>query len=245
MEAQEGKRMGGADGGQQAGEPALVAAAAGELNAPLVLLRQLSLALADQGLSASERQKLTERMTLTAERALRITRRLSFHSDAPQLLALEPVNAVTLCQEVVHELAPLFKAHGHAIAVQPRSKIPLLIADRELLRRVLVGFGDNALHYGSDKHPVRLTIAQHDNHVRVGVRDYGPAVPTDIWQRLEGRIQRRSVVPLARRPQTSGVGLIAARKLTEMMGGTIGVIRHRDGATFYVDMRVSGQMSLL
>lgn len=245
MGAVRGHESGGGMGGFSTDEPTLVSAAAGELNAPLILLRQLSLALADESLSSGERRRLTEQLTLTSERALRLTKQLNFNSDAPQLLALGPVNAVTLCQEVAHELAPLFTAHGRAIAVRPRTKIPLLIADHGLLRQILVGFGDSALHYGSDEKPVQLTIATHGDHVRVGVRDYGPSVPADVWQRLEGRVARRVAVPLPRRPHTSGIGLVAARRLTEMMGGMIGVTRHRDGATFYVDMHVSGQMSLL
>ena len=240
-----GSESGGELGGFSIDEPTFIGAAANELGAPLVLLRQLSLALADETLSREERRRLTEQVALTSERALRLTRHLSFHPGAQPLLELEPVNAVTLCQEVVHELAPLFRAHDRAISIRPRTKAPLLIADRKLLRRVLVSFGDSALHYASRERPVQLTISSSGQNVRVGVRDYGPSVPADIWQRLEGRVARRAAVPLPRRPHTSGVGLVAARKLTEMMGGEIGVTRHRDGATFYVDMHVSGQMSLL
>lgn len=245
MGSARGNESGGITHGFSIDEPTLLGATAAELNAPLVLMRQLSLALADDALSPAERRRLTEQLTLTSERALRLTRQLSMTPDTSELVALEPVNAVTLCREVVHELSPLFLAHGHAITVKPRTKIPLLIADRTLLRRVLVGFGDNALHYGSSDKPVHVTISASGQRVRLGVRDYGPSVPTDIWQRLDGRIKRRAAVPLPRRPQTSGVGLIAARHLTELMGGTIGVTRHRDGATFYVDMHVSGQMSML
>jgi len=39
--------------------------------------------------------------------------------------------------------------------------------------------------------------------------------------------------------------LIMAKKIAETMGGLVGVTRHRDGATFYVDMRLSGQLNLL
>lgn len=227
------------------GVPTLVGAAANELQAPLVLLRQLSLALADDTLTAKERQRLTQQMTLTTERALRLTGQLGMGNDAPRLITLEPINAVSLCQEVVHELSPLFTAHGRSITVQPRSKIPLLVADRTLLRRILIGFGDNAVHYGSDDKPVRLTIAVNGDRVRMGVRDYGPAVSSDVWQRLEDRVSRQSPAPLARRPQASSVGLLAARQIAMMMGGSIGVTRHRDGATFYVDMHASTQTSLL
>jgi hypothetical protein len=66
-----------------------------------------------------------------------------------------------------------------------------------------------------------------------------------MWQRLDGRVVRRAQAPLSNRPHTSGVGLIAARRLAELMDSVVGTIRHHDGATFYIDLRVSGQMSLL
>lgn len=245
MEVQNGGNQAGAMGDILPSGEALVSATASELSAPLVLLRQLSLALASDNLTPGERERLIERMALTSERALRTARTLAFQPDAQPLMALEPVNAVTLCNEVVHELSPLFRAHGKSIAVRKRTKIPLLIADRTLLRRLLVSLGDNALHFSPDDKPTQLTITAHGDFVRVGVRDYGPAVPVDIWKQLEGRVARRSVVPLPRRPQSSGVGLLMAKRIAGAMGGLVGVTRHRDGATFYVDMRVSGQMSLL
>ena len=245
MEVQQGVFQAGATGDFMPDGEALMTATANELSAPLVLLRQLSLALANDDLTPAERTSLIERMALTSERALRTARTLAFQPDAQPLMALEPVNAVTLCKEVVHELSPLFRAHGKSIAVRKRTKIPLLIADRTLLRRLLVSLGDNALHFSPEGKPTQLTITAHGDYVRVGVRDYGPAVPNDLWRQLEGRVARRSVVPLPRRPQSSGVGLLMARRVAGAMGGLVGVTRHRDGATFYVDMRVSGQMHLL
>ena len=245
MEVERGVVQGSTAGNFSLDGQALITATANELSAPLVLLRQLSLALAADDLTAAERKRLVERLALTSERALRTARVMAFQPDAQPLIALEPVNAITLCNEVVHELTPLFKAHGKRIAVRPRTKSPLLIADRSLLRRLLVSLGDNALHFSLDDKPTQLTITSHGDHVRVGVRDYGPAVPNDVWQRLEGRVARRSTTPLPRRPQSSGVGLLMARRVAEAMGGFVGVTRHRDGATFYVDMRLSGQLNLL
>ena len=245
MEVKSGVYHGSATRGASLDEPTLLAQAASELNAPLVLLRQLGLALAADTMTPSERKRLSEQLTLTSERALRLTKQLTFSSDAPSLIELEPVNAVTLCQEVVHELSPLFMAHGRAITVHPRSKVPLLVANRQLLRQLLMGLGDNALHYASDDKPVQLIIKMLGGSVRIGVRDYGPAVPNDLWQQLDGRVARRAAVSLPRRPQVSGLGLMAARRLAAAMGGVVGVTRHRDGATFYVDMHQSGQLSLL
>lgn len=244
MDVQRGEIQESAMSDSSLSNQALITATANELSAPLVLLRQLSLTLASDELTLAERDRLIERIALTSERALRTARTFAHHPNQT-LLALEPVNAVTLCNEVVHELTPLFKAHGKQITVRQRTKSPLLIGDRSLLRRVLVSLGDNALQFSADDKPTQLTITSHGSHVRLGVRDYGPAVPNDIWRQLEGRVEKRSTTALPRRPQSSGVGLIMARKIAETMGGLVGVTRHRDGATFYVDMRLSGQLNLL
>lgn len=226
-------------------ESALTIAAARELMSPLVLLRQLGLALSDSSLNETERKQLSERLTLTSERALRLAASLSLTSARQASLPLEPINPVSVCQEVVHELSPLFQAHGQSITLRSRTRIPLLVGNRQVLQRILLSFGDNALHYGSADRPVHLTINGYGSKVRIGIRDYGPAVPINVWEQLEGRVARRAPVPLANRPHTSGVGLIAAKRLAELMGSTVGLIRHRDGATFYVDLHVSKQLSLV
>lgn len=225
-------------------ESVLAAAAANELTSPLVLLRQLGLALSDD-IDENERRRLAHRLTLTSERALRLAANVSMMSVDQSVLPLETLNPVSICQDVIHELTPLFTAHGRKITLQQRSRMPLMVANRDLLQRILLGFGDNAIHYGSDGRPIRMTITSSANKVRIGVRDYGPSVPIDIWEKLDSRIVRRAAAPLASRPQTSGVGLIAARRLAELMESTVGLIRHRDGATFYVDLHVSKQISLL
>lgn len=233
----EGMAAGSADGSS------LVVAAANELSSPLVLLRQLSLSALEG--SESERQLLHERLTLTSERALRMVASLSLTAADQQRLQLEPINPVSVCREVVHELTPLFHAHGQTLTVRPRSRIPLLVGDRQLLRQILLSFGDNALFYGSKEHPVDIRISEHRGRVRIGVRDFGPAVPANIWRLLDERLLQRARTPLVARPHASAVGLVAAKRLAELMGSDVGVTRHHDGATFYIDLNVSGQMSLL
>lgn len=226
-------------------DASLIVAAAGELSSPLVLLRQLGFALSADTISEDDRRLLGEQLTLTSERALRMAASLSMTSVDQQQLQLEPINPFSICQEVVRELSPLFAAHGQTLAVQPRTRIPLLVGNRRLLEQILLSFGDNALYYGSQSHPVHMSISGKGSRIRIGVRDYGPAVPIDLWRRIENRVSHRAQSPLASRPHMSTVGLIAAKRLAELMGSAVGVIRHSDGATFYVDVNLSGQMSLL
>lgn len=227
------------------GDSVLTSAMAGELTSPLILLRQLGLAVGAENISEAERKLLGKQLTLTSERALRLASSLSMTTAGQQALALEPVNPVSVCREVIHELTPLFAAYDRKITLRSRLHTPLTVANRKVLQRILLLFGDNALHYSSLEHPIQMTITGKGEWLRVGVRDWGPAVPINMWQQLDGRVARRAAAPLSNRPQMSGVSLITARHLAGLMDSVVGTMRHRDGATFYIDLRISNQLSLL
>ena len=123
-------------------------AAAHELKAPLALVRQLSLALETGDYTDTERAVLQRRITLTTERALRLTTDLTRAERLDDgLFKVEPLNPIILCEEVADELSPLYTAHNRTIGVKSRRRQLLGLANRELLRRILLNFTDNALHY--------------------------------------------------------------------------------------------------
>lgn len=227
-----------------------LAIAAHELKSPLALVRQLSLLLQHQpdSLTLLEQQRLIHQIELTAERALRLTgdlTRAARLEDA--LFTMEPMNPWAVCNEIVQELTPLFEAHGRQLAVRSRKHPLLLVANRDLLRRIITNFSDNALHYSEPGTAVELQITalQKGRVVRIGVRDFGPALSSDMWRTLQHKLAHQSAQALHARPQASGLGLLIASQFAEVMNGRIGAIRHRDGATFYVDLDASRQLSLL
>jgi K+-sensing histidine kinase KdpD len=115
-----------------------------------------------------------------------------------------------------------------------------------LLRRILANFTDNALHYTEPGSAVYLQIKamKKAGVIRIGVRDYGPALSADMWKTLQKKLSKAPQTVHAR-PQSSGLGLYLASQFAEAMNGTIGITRHRDGATFYVELQASSQLSLL
>ena len=152
----------------------LVAAAAHELKAPLALVRQLSLVLEAGGYTDTERAVLQRRITLTTERALRLTTDLTRAERLDDgLFKVEPLNPIVLCEEVADELSPLYTAHNRTIGVKSRRRQLLGLANRELLRRILLNFTDNALHYSRDA-PVyisaqqRLSLGDHIRSLNLG-----------------------------------------------------------------------------
>lgn len=228
------------------GVPSLIAAAH-ELKSPLALVRQLSLMLEAGDLTDAERQRMLRQISLTSERALRLTSDLTRSvrlEDA--LFELEPINAQQLCRDIVHELKPLFEAHGKDVRLTLRKHPLLLVANRDLLRRIIINFSDNALNYVDAKGVVEIQInaMQAGSVIRLGVRDYGPALSSNIWKSLKEKLAT-APQPIHARPASSGLGLYIAGQFAEAMNGKIGVVRHRDGATFYVDLFASRQLSLL
>lgn len=225
----------------------LTVAAAHELKAPLALVRQLSLALEAGDYSEAERAVLQRRITLTTERALRLTSDLTRAERLDDgLFELEPLNPIVLCEEVADELSPLYAAHGRQLGVAPYKKKPLLgLANRELLRRILLNFTDNALHYSACDVPVQIVArsCRRGEAIRLSVRDYGPAIPINVWRRLMQNLGQPQ--PLQNRPASSGLGMVVAYEFAAAMGARIGAIRHRDGVTFYVDIATSSQLRLL
>jgi len=94
--------------------------------------------------------------------------------------------------------------------------------------------------------PVELKAGSRarGDQIRIAVRDYGPSIPPRLWEQLQKRLGT-DVQVLHARPQSSGLGLYVAGKFANAMQGRIGATRHHDGATFYVDINASTQLSLL
>lgn len=228
------------------GLPSLVAAAH-ELKSPLALVRQLSLSLEEGKVSIEEQKRMLRQISLTSEKALRLTSDLTKSirlSDA--LFSLDPINPQPLCEDIVHELTPLFQAHDRKVGLAPCKRSLLLVANRDLLQRIIMNFSDNALYYAEEQSTVKIQIGslQAGKIIRLSVRDYGPAVSSDIFSSLRQKLVS-AYAPIHARPQSSGLGLYIAGQFANAMNGRVGVTRHHDGATFYVDLQASQQLSWL
>lgn len=222
-----------------------IGVAAHELKSPLALLRQLSLELANDAVSNSEKQRIIEQITHVSEKALRLTSDLTRVESQAMLFELAPVNPLDVARDVTAELGGLYKAHGRTLRVSRIRHIPPVIANRDLLRRILLNFADNALHYADIDGAVELhaQLQVERGAVRLSVRDRGPHMPLASWKKLVRTLEFGQ--PVHARPQSSGLGLYIAHEFAQTMNGHIGAIRHQDGASFYVELPVSKQLTLL
>jgi signal transduction histidine kinase len=215
-----------------------------ELKAPLSLVRQLALSL-DFEEDMTGAREVGRQIVATSERALQQVNdltRIARLEDA--MFEMEPVNPRVVCDEVVGELWRLFEFNRRELRIEYRNKRRLVVANPQLLHSVVYNFCLNAMNYGGEELPSEITVVDRANKIRIAVRDYGPAVPTKIWREIkDGFVKKPVATPM--RPGSSGLGLYIAAKFANYMGSDFGLIRHRDGTSFYIDLPVSGQLSFL
>ena len=221
-----------------------VVVAAHELKAPLALMRQLSLLLADDSLDVIEARRISQQVTQAAERALALVGDLANTANlSPMLFPLEPVNPLAVCQQIAQEMRPALSLYDRRVEWPQVRTAQLIVANQTLLGRVLANFLENALRYSDPSATVRVNVRRRRDVVRLGVRDFGPMMSLKEYRRLIDEMESQKSVRT--RPESSGLGVYVASQFARAMGGKIGMIRHRDGLTFYIDLPQSRQLSLL
>ena len=215
--------------------------AAHELKAPLAVLRQLALSLDDL---TEGGEKTCSEMVRVSERAMKQVNDLAkIRRLEDGLFEMEPVSVRAVCDEVSRELGYLFRFNKRDLFIKYSNRTKLVTANRELLYSVIYNFLLNAVHYSGEETRAELVVKDYYDRVKILVRDYGPALPMDVWREMKrGWIKKPTSI--AMRPGSSGLGLYIASKFSRYMNAEVGAVRHRDGTSFYVNLPVSKQASL-
>ena len=215
--------------------------AAHELKGPLTVMRQLALGLPEMDFDG---EHIRSEMVSVSERAIKQVNDLTkVRRLQDGLFEMEPVAVRAVCDEVTRELQYLFDYNRRDLWVKYSNRFRLVTANRELLHSVVYNFLLNAIHYSGEGARAELVVRDFRDKVRVIIRDYGPALPIDVWREMKrGWIKKPTSI--AMRPGSSGLGLYIASKFSRYMNATVGAVRHRDGTSFYVDLPISKQASL-
>jgi signal transduction histidine kinase len=221
-----------------------VVVAAHELKTPLALMRQLSLLLSEGSLDGAETRRVSQQVTQTAERALALVGDLAHTANlSPTLFPLEPVNPLAVCRQIAQDMRPALQVYDRRVEWPRGRQAQLVVANQTLLGRVLANFLENALRYSEPSATVRVKLQRRGDVLRMGVRDFGPMMSLREYRQLLDEMALRKSIRT--RPESSGLGVYVASQFAQAMNGEIGLIRHRDGLTFYVDVPLSRQMSWL
>ncbi len=217
--------------------------AAHELKAPLSLMRQLALSIQLEDNAASQ-CRICQQMVNVSERALLQVNDLTKIARLEDgLFAMEPVSVRGVCESVIRDVEPLFGYDRKKLTIKYKNRQKLAVANSELLYSVIYNFCTNAMRYSDAETTSLLTVSDEKSHIRIDVRDYGPALPAKIWRKLQqGDLTQPTEISM--RPGSSGLGLFIATQFAKYMHAHLGAVRHRDGTSFYVELPVSAQACL-
>jgi signal transduction histidine kinase len=151
----------------------------------------------------------------------------------------EPLSLTDLFEGLTSIIKPLAEKKDLSIVPTVGRDVPILHTDPAKLQQVLYNFLSNAIKFSptGGRIDVRAERFEEEN-VRISVADQGAGIELDKqsvifekFRQIDGSVTRQH--------SGTGLGLAISKELTQLMGGSIGVMsRPGDGATFWVILPV-------
>jgi PAS domain S-box-containing protein len=153
-------------------------------------------------------------------------------------LSLSP-ESVSL-SEVLDECQSMFDGQAQKLGIQvafPTFEVPCyVLVDRTRLKQVLINLLSNAIKYNRVRGKVQVSwVTEANGQIRVNIADTGAGLSPERLAQLFQPFNRLGQETGLQ--QGTGIGLVVAKQLTELMGGVLGVkSTEGEGSTFWVDL---------
>jgi len=156
--------------------------------------------------------------------------------------SLEPVCVIDAVDEAIGLVRPLAMERKIQIErtdlIEPR---PIVLADRQRLKQVLLNLLANAVKYNRDAGRVIVDLAPQPNErFRISMIDEGPGIPPEKRSLLFSPFERLGAEAGLR--EGTGLGLALSKRLVEAMGGAIGESAPASGSCFWIEFPQTKQV---
>lgn len=160
---------------------------------------------------------------------------LSKIESGKAVLSIEPVKIENLFLECENLIAAL--AQKDEIQIQWINQIEnqyFMYVDRIRIKQVLLNLLSNAVKYNRPQGSVEIsTELRPDKMIRIKVTDTGFGIPLEQQKNLFTSFNRLGAE--FSEIEGTGIGLVIAKRLIELMGGAIGFKSNKKGTTFWID----------
>jgi PAS domain S-box-containing protein len=137
-------------------------------------------------------------------------------------LSEEPVDLVEVmleCQSMIEQQA---QQRGIKLILPRFDIIYFVRADRTRLKQILINLLSNAVKYNSERGTVEVSYTESTpGRIRISIKDSGAGLKPEQLAQLFQPFNRLGQE--AGGEEGTGIGLVVAKRLVELMGGTIGV----------------------
>ncbi|MDD5210249.1 MAG: HAMP domain-containing sensor histidine kinase [Elusimicrobiales bacterium] len=182
-----------------------------------------------------------EQMELILSNALEL-----FRTSAKPDLDPEMVDLADMTREVISLYGPVARSNHIDLKLLVPEKSLTLMADKKLLRRVIINLVSNALKYTPERGSITVMAREKEGAVEFSVTDTGYGISKEDQEQLftkfyrtRGADGKRTKIP------GSGLGLAITRQAVELHRGKISVESEKGkGSTFTVSLPkgVSGEL---
>jgi two-component system sensor histidine kinase KdpD len=202
-----------------------------ELRTPLTAIRAAATSLLSQ--PSLENSQRREMYSILDEESARLDRLIGQAVVMAQLdtdgieVRLKPQQLQEVIEIALDDCRPLLRGRSVEVELPP---MPLLLLDRELIRRVLRHLLENAARYSPPGSPVRIGAELEADRLRVSITDSGQGIDDAEQAYIFDKFYRGSRQRLL---HGTGMGLAIAKAILRAHSGGIEVVSHRGhGATF-------------
>lgn len=131
-----------------------------------------------------------------------------------------PVDARVLAQEATEQIQPLALGKGLKLDMAVARGLPQIVADRDLVLRVLTNLLDNAVKFTRREGHITLRVERAEDGLLFSVSDTGIGIPLEYRYRIFDRFSR---LESANGVKGTGLGLAFCKLAVEAHGGRIWV----------------------
>jgi signal transduction histidine kinase/ActR/RegA family two-component response regulator len=162
-----------------------------------------------------------------------------------QILTIEPVQLAHVIDEVTDSLQIVARKSNVSVDFfdEPSNRV-FVLADRRRLKQVLINLLNNAIKYNREGGTVTIATSQQPadepgkTRVRISISDTGHGIAPEAIGKLFQPFERigadKSEI------EGTGLGLVMVKKITEEMGGSVGVESEvGSGSTFWIELPVT------
>ncbi len=144
----------------------------------------------------------------------------------------KPVDVHALAVQVIEANQSFADSYGVALKLDEAANHGEVFVDPQRFSQVLTNLISNAIKFSPRDSEVDISIENHEDEIRIAVRDRGPGIPDDYKSRIFEKFVQ--VDASDRRPRGgTGLGLSIVKQIVDQLDGTIEFEAARGGGTIF------------
>jgi two-component system sensor histidine kinase BaeS len=141
-------------------------------------------------------------------------------------ISSDTFDAERFLKELHEQVEPILRSRRQTL--ETSSEVFLIEGDEQLLFRALSNLLHNAMRYGDEGTPIRVSVEKSDGSMRISVHNLGPPISSEELPRITERMYRGE---FARATAGSGLGLTIVERIARLHGGTLGITSTEEAGT--------------